>query len=320
VSSKHSPTPTTPPGSDRSTDLALLLMTVIWGVNFAIVKGAMAWIPPLGFNALRFPIAAVAVYGVLRWKGPIPLPERRHLPLVFLLGLLGNGIYQIFFVVGLDWTRAGNTSLLLATTPAWTVLLSAWTGEGTLTLKGLLGVGLTLAGVGLLVLGSGSEVGLGTGTALWGDLMVLSAALLWAIYTVGSRGLILRYGSLPVTAWTLWVGTVILMLIGIPDLVRLSWASVPLVTGWGAVFFAGAFAVALSYVIWYHGVQRLGSTRTATFSNAVPVVALLTAWVVLDEVPTALQWLGAAIVLAGVVLTRFAGSTPGTQRGSPRSP
>lgn len=304
--------PSTP--RDWTTDLGLLVMTVVWGVNFAIVKGAMAWIPPLGFNALRFPIAAIAVYGVLRWRGPIPLPDRRDLPRIFLLGLLGNGIYQIFFVVGLDWTRAGNTSLLLATTPAWTVLLSAWTGEGRISPKGGLGVLLTLGGVALLVLGSETEIGLSSGMALWGDLMVLGAALLWAIYTVGSRGLLLRYGSLPVTAWTLWVGTLILVVIGVPDLWSLSWGAVPLVAGWGAVFFAGAFAVALSYMIWYRGVQRLGSTRTATYSNAVPVVALVTAWWLLGELPTPLQWIGAAIVLAGVLLTRLSGGVPETRK------
>jgi len=273
-------------------------------------------VPPLGFNALRFPVAALAVYAFLRWRGPIPLPQRKDWLAIFVLGLLGNGIYQVFFVVGLDWTRAGNTSLLLATTPAWTVLLSAWTGEGILSLKGLMGVFLTLGGVVLLVLGGGDAVGLSVGKALWGDMMALGAALLWAIYTVGSRGLILRYGSLPVTAWTLWVGTLILVLIGVPDLLVLAWGEVPLIAGWGAVFFAGAFAVALSYVIWYRGVQRLGSTRTATYSNAVPVVALITAWLLLGEIPSGLQWLGAGIVLAGVVLTRLAGTVPETQRQS----
>ncbi len=295
-----------PRPADRATDLGLVVLTLIWGVNFAVVKGALDFVPAMAFNGLRFPLASLTVYLILRARGPLAMPERRDWLRIAMLGIGGNGIYQLLFIHGLDRTTAGNTALLLATVPVWTALLAAVLREGNLDRWVVGGIGATLAGMFLVVTGGSAEVGLG-GATLAGDLMAAAAAILWAVYTVGSRGLILRYGSVPVTAWTLWSGSVVLVLLGVPEMAALDWRAVPLVAGWGAVVFAGVLALGLSYVLWYRGVHRLGSARTATYSNLVPVVALLTAWALLGEVPSALQWLGAAVIISGIVLARVGG-------------
>jgi drug/metabolite transporter (DMT)-like permease len=301
--------PATPRGPDLRTDVGLVVLTLVWGVNFAVVKGALVDIPAMAFNALRFPLASLTVYLILRARGPLPSFERKDLGRILFLGLAGNGMYQILFLHGLDRTTAGNTALMLATVPVWVALLSALVREGTLDRFVVGGILATLSGMVLVIVGGGGTLNLG-GSTLAGDLMAAGAAFLWATYTVGSRGLILRYGSVPVTAWTLWAGSIVLVILGVPDLARLDWGAVPLVAGWGAVVFAGVLALGLSYVLWYRGVHRLGSARTAAYSNLVPVVALLTAWGLLGEVPSALQWGGAAVILGGVVLARFGGRTP----------
>jgi drug/metabolite transporter (DMT)-like permease len=295
--------------SDRGTDLGLVFLTLVWGVNFAVVKGALEHIPAMAFNGLRFPLASLTVYLILRSRGPLPIPERKDWLRLALLGIAGNGVYQLLFIQGLDRTTAGNTALLLATVPVWTAVLSAVLREGTLDRWVLGGIGTTLAGMVLVVTGGGARVGLGAAT-LTGDLLAAGAAFLWASYTVGSRGLILRYGSVPVTAWTLWSGSVVLVLLGLPELATLSWGAVPIVSGWGAVAFAGILALGLSYLLWYRGVHRLGSARTAAYSNLVPVVALLTAWALLGEVPSGLQWIGAVVIIGGIVLARVGGRVP----------
>jgi drug/metabolite transporter (DMT)-like permease len=294
----HAPQP-----SERNTDLGLVVLTLVWGLNFAVVKGALELIPALAFNALRFPIAALTVYLILRMQGPLTLPDRKDLPKLALLGIGGNGIYQLLFIHGLDRTSAGNSALILATVPVWTLLLSAAAGEARLDRRILLGITTTLLGMGFVVLGGEAQVGF-QGTTLPGDLMILGSALLWALYTVGSRGLILRYGSVPVTAWTLWAGTLPLVLLGVPELRVLDWGEIPVLAGWGAVVFAGVLALGLSYVLWYRGVHRLGSARTAVYSNLVPVVAVLSAWPLLGEIPGPLQWVGMGVIGFGIILTR----------------
>jgi drug/metabolite transporter (DMT)-like permease len=235
-----------------------------------------------------------------------PLPAREDWRRVIGLGLLGNVAYQLCFVFGIDWTFAGNASLLLATTPAWTLLLSAAAGHEPPTRRAALGVFATLAGMTLVVLGRGDAVGLSS-TTLRGDLLMIVAAVLWSGYTVGGRSPIARYGPLRMTAWTLWVGTPVLVILGIPSLARTDLGALSAGT-WAGVVYAGLLSIGLAYLLWYRGVQKLGNNRTAVYSNLVPVAALATAWLWLGEKPTALQLLGAAVILTGLTAARTAQS------------
>jgi len=72
----------------------------------------------------------------------------------------------------------------------------------------------------------------------------------------------------------MWIGTVVLVLISTPALLAQEWSTVS-VGAWAGVVFSGALSIALAYIIWYYGVRHLGSSRTAVYSNTVPLVALL---------------------------------------------
>jgi drug/metabolite transporter (DMT)-like permease len=76
------------------------------------------------------------------------------------------------------------------------------------------------------------------------------------------------------------------------------------------VAYAGILAIGLAYFLWYRGVQRIGNSRTAAYSNLTPVVALAVAWAWLGEAPGILQILGAGVVLGGLSLTRLGGERP----------
>jgi drug/metabolite transporter (DMT)-like permease len=289
-----------------TTDLGLIALAVIWGVNFSVVKVVLAEIGPLAFNALRFPLAALALWLVLRRTPGAAMPDLPDVPRVIALGLLGNVIYQLCFIIGIDRTLAGNASLLLSTTPVWTVLLSAavgherpsrWVGAGVLG---------TLLGMLLVVTGSDEPISLGS-TTIHGDLLMVSASIVWAVYTVGGRNPVARYGALRMTAWTLWIGTPCLVLIGLPSLLTTELRSVS-VGAWLGVVYAGVLSIGLAYLLWNRGVERLGNTRTAVYSNLVPIAALLTAWLWLREVPTGVQILGAIVILGGLTLARLAQS------------
>ncbi len=297
--------PATPPIPEDSPDLGLLLMALIWGVNFPVIKATLPEIPPLAFNALRFPMATLTVLLLLKYRGPIPWPGREDWPRVCALGVLGNVVYQGFFIFGIDATLAGNASILLATTPVWVLAFSTLRGHERPGVQVWIGILATLAGMGLVVLGGGLRIGVG-GSTLGGDLLVVGAAVTWSAYTVGSRGMVRKYGSLPVTAWTLWIGSLGLVIFGAPSLLRTDVSEIP-PTAWLAVGYSGVLAIGLAYILWYRGVQRIGNSRTAVYSNLTPIIALLVAWVWLGEVPGILQIAGAAVVLVGLSLARLGG-------------
>ena len=282
--------------------VALLFMVTIWAVNFSVAKIALRHLSPLAFNGLRFPLACAALYVLLRLSGPIPAPARKDYKRVIVLGLLGNLVYQQFFIFGLDQTRAGTASLLLAGTPLITALLSANLGHERIRPRVWIGVCCTLIGIFLVVL-FGARSGDDSRGTLLGALLLMSASASWAVYTVGSRGLVQRYGPVPVTAWTLWIGSVGVLLVGLPDLARAQLQRLsPAI--WLAVLYAGVLSIGVAYLIWYNGVRELGNTRTATYSNLVPAVTLLVAWLWLNEIPSVGQLAGAATIIGGVTLAQ----------------
>ncbi|HEX2094703.1 MAG TPA: DMT family transporter [Longimicrobiaceae bacterium] len=287
------------------TETALSVMVFVWGVNFAVVKRALETFDPLAFNALRYPIASAFVYVVLRAQGPLALPERRDLPRILVLGVLGNVVYQMAFILGLDRTLAGHASLMLALTPVFTAFLSAVMGHERPGGRTWGGAVLAVGGIAL-VTGSATTFE-ASGRVLAGNLILLGASLAWALYTVGARPVVQKYGSVRTTAWTLWVGSVGLVLLGVPSVAAQDWGAVG-AEAWGGLLFSAILSIGLAYLIWYRGVERIGNTRTSIFSNLTPVVAMAFGALWLGERPGVLALVGAMLTLGGVLFVR---SDPG---------
>lgn len=283
-------------------DLALVGVCLIWGINFSVIKLSLVYFDPLAFNAVRFPMAALVLIGMLKVKGPIPMPRREHYSRIILLGILGNVVYQLLFIYGIDKTLAGNSSLILATVPVWTLLLSTTLNKERHDIGVWSGIIITLVGIFFVVSGSGTNLSLG-GNLPVGDLLVLLSAITWALYTVGSQNLTREYGALPVTAWTLCIATPGLILAGSKSLWYMDLGKVPLLS-WIGVAYAGIMALAIAYYFWNYSLEKIGAPRTAAFSNLVPVVALSTALVLLKEIPSISQLIGTGIILIGLWITR----------------
>ncbi len=291
-----------PARSDSRITFRLWLLVLIWAANFSVVKAALADFRPLAFNALRFLLASGVLVAFQRASGRSLRFERRHWPALLALGLLGNTVYQVLFIIGLDWTLAGNASLLLGVAPVFVMLFSARVRHEDPSRQAWAGVALSFAGIALVVLGGARAVRFGADT--WrGDATMLVAAIAWSGYTVGSSGLVRRYGALPVTAATLWIGAAGLLLVSLPSLAAQRWASVR-PGSWLGLLFSGCLSIAVAYLLWYDSVERVGSSRTAVYSNTVPVAGLLIAWITLGERPTWLHLAGTVAILGGVVLVR----------------
>ncbi len=294
------PAPGAKPTRFTSTDALLALAVLFWGINFIVVKAALAELHPFALNAVRFVLASAIVAFVARWRGA-PTPPRDTWPRLIALGILGNFIYQLGFIEGVAHTRAGNAALIMAAVPVQTAVLSHLKGLERLRLRDALGLLVSTAGIAVIVLGSGQDVGFGA--TVTGDLLMLAATVCWTLYTLGVKPLADRLGPTITTAWTVVAGSVPLVLLGIPFAVRQDWGRVSL-GAWGATAYSGVFSLAVAYFLWYRGVARLGPGRTAMYSNFTPVVAVLFAWPALGETPTVWQIFGAAGIFTGIWLTR----------------
>jgi drug/metabolite transporter (DMT)-like permease len=283
----------------------LLLLTIFfWGVNFSVVKFALAEIPPLAFNGVRFMVASATMFFLARATGHRFNFERRHLVYLIGLGLLGNTAYQLFFILGVADTTADNASLILATVPAWVALIGTLAGTEKVEPKGWVGVIIALAGIVLIILGSDRQAQFEFGGAtLRGDILILLATLCWSGYTLLTRPMMRYYSSAAVTSFSTLMGTIPLVLLAIPSFTVLQWSNIS-APAWLALAFSGVFGIALAYFFWNNGVSQIGSARTALYSNLTPPIALFTAWLWLGETLTAQQWGGALLALIGVILAR----------------
>ena len=303
----RSPSPSTTARPPVSPDLAILVLVLIWGTNFSVVKVALRDFSPLAFNALRFVLASTILFVVLRPTRATLNVDRRDIPTFIGLGLLGNVLYQVLFIYGVDWTLAGNAALMLATVPIFVSLFSTLLRHEKIGPAGWAGVLLSVAGIGLVVWGGVRGLQFGAET-LRGDITMLASAVAWSAYTVGAAPLLKKYGPLKATAGTMWIGTIVLVTISTPALLAQDWSAVSTVA-WAGLAFSGALSIALAYIIWYYGVRHLGSSRTAVYSNTVPLVALLVAWATLGETPTWTQLVGAGAIVGGVLLSKLGSAT-----------
>jgi len=292
------------PGATQShigTDLLVLLMAVIWGVNYISVKFATEQMPPLAFNGMRVTIAAfvlVLVSLVMRrgW------PDRRTTIALLVLGALGNGLYQVFFIEGIARTQAGAAALVLAASPAFIAIIGQMRGVERVTRLRVAGIVASLVGMALVVFGT-ERVTPRAPITLKGNLLVLTACLCWSFYTVLLKPYTERVDGVRLSTLTMVGGAAPLLLLTGPTIARTPWHALSPLT-WSALLYSSIVALVIGYFFWYRGVKILGPTRTAMYSNLQPAVALIAAWPMLGEVPTPLQIVGAVAIMAGVLLTR----------------
>ena len=288
------------------TDAGLVLMATIWGVNYSVVKTGLQAMTPLSFTAVRMVSAAAVLFLIARvvkntW------PSRRDTMHLLVLGLIGNGVYQLLFISGMARTRAGVAALIVAAGPAWIAIMSRLLGRERVSRLGWAGIVLQLIGV-LCVVGStqGFE---GGDQGLIGAMLISGGSIIWALYSVLLQPYTLRMNALPLSAITLASGALMMAVAGAPDMLRLDWGGVS-VAGWGAVAYSSLGAMVIGYMLFYQGVRVLGPTKTAMYGNLQPIIAIAVAWAVLHETPTGWQLLGAGFVMAGLLVSRTAKVRP----------
>ncbi len=280
-------------------DLAILSVVVIWGTNYTVVKEALGSFPPLAFMALRFGLAAVAMGALmLAVEGWTPLPRATLWKLVGL-GVVGNTVYQLCFMLGLSHTSAANSGMLSAVTPVLVAVIGAVLGVERLSRPIVTGLVLGVTGMVLIVGVRGPDM---TAETRLGDLLILGGSVCWAIYTVGIRT-VTGVSALRVTGITMMTGAPGVVLLGLPAIAALDTAPIGALA-WSGLVYSALVPLVLSYFIWSRSVQVVGTNRTALYNTGIPVVAALTAWAVRGEQPAGAQVAGAALIITGVLFSR----------------
>ena len=277
----------------------LALVAVIWGSTFIAGRVVAADMTAPTAALWRFVIATATLLVMVQVleRGLPRLSPTKWMTFV-LLGAIGVAGYALCFMYGLQTVTASRASLIVALTPAATLIGGALFLHEPLTRPRVLGIALALLGVAV-DLGNGNPLRLFTGPIGMGELTMFGCVLAWSTYTLlGRREL--GEGMSPLAATTLaaLTGTAILALwcavtgdLKVPD---------PAWKPWLALVFMGVLGTAVAYLWFYDGVKVIGPARTAVFINLVPVVAITLGVLLLGEKLQASMVVGASLVVTGV--------------------
>lgn len=274
---------------------------VVWASAFTAISVVVG--PKGGFGAgqvalLRFLVAS-ATMGVVAVVTRMRMPKRADLPRIALAAVFGITIYHLCFTFGETRVSAGAASLIIASGPIWTALMAIAFLREKLNGWGWAGVALAFSGVAAISLGEGGGFRLEPMA-----LLVLGASISTAIYFVLSKRPLRTYTSLEFTSYTIWLGT-IPMLVFLPGLLK-QLPAAPVSSIWTVVYL-GVFPGALAYFLWGYALARMPASTTASFLYATPVLATFMAWVWQHTVPSPVTLVGGALALVGVVLVQTKG-------------
>jgi len=283
--------------STASAHGALLAVVVVWASAFSIIKVLLDH----GFAGedialLRYLVAAPG-FAFLLWRvGGLPGLTRRD---GFRLAAVGVCVvvgYHVSLNVGTKYTTAGTAALVVALSPALTLLLAVGLGLERWSLRRAAGLAVAFAGVAIVVLlGAGGELSFANAR---GPVIVLAAPIAFALYNVLLKPLLGRYDLLALTAATSLVGTVFLLPFArggtIDSITGVSLEDAAL------VLYLGVVSTFLGYIGWNIGLRGLGATRAVSYTYLISPLAVLMGAVLLGELVTAWLAVGGTLVLGGV--------------------
>jgi drug/metabolite transporter (DMT)-like permease len=264
-----------------------IAMIVVWGANFSVQKYVFTAMSPGGFLFARYLIMPTCALLLLLGLGGGKLPHTVHVGMV---------------TYGIHWSTAFSSSLILALGPVSTLLILRWKRVEVLTRAQIFAVAMSCAGVIVFL---SDKLLAGRWRATGGDLTLLIASTFFSYYTVMSKPLIVRLGSLPVMAWATLLGSAPLVLISAPIAAGVEWRALP-GSVWAGMLWASLVSAFLGWLVWGWVNAVRGVARSAPLMYLMPPVAGLVAWLTTDERFTTTKLVGAAIALGGVALAQFA--------------
>lgn len=271
--------------------LAVFFTILFWGTSFTGIRIALDSFSPGPLAMLRFSIASAVLWSVAAFA-PVARPQLRDLPRLAGLGFIGITTYHVCLNFGQLTVAPGTTALLIQTAPVFTAVFAHLAGIDRLRWATVWGILVALLGTAILVVGQGRDV-----EFTLAAFAILTSAICTATYFLFQRDLATRYGVRSVTTWTLTFGTLPLLVFAPGALAEWPEATPRAI---GALVYIGVFPAAIAYLMWNWAIHQLGASRTMMFLYLSPVVAMLSQWWLIGELPSSLAIAGGLVTIAGV--------------------
>ena len=284
----------------RPTSVEVMLLSAIglWALNLTVSRYILTHgFQPLAYSTLRYGLASLVFIVIVLVTERSLRIARRDLGLV-LAAAVALWVNQIGFVYALKSTSASVIALIMAATPIFAAMIGLAFGMEVLPRRFWMGAALSFAGVALVALGAGGEIGSDAAGITFG----LIAAATWAVYSILITPLMARYSPSRISAAVLplsWVG---IALVGLPQTRSQDWS-----LGWEVwvlLLFATLGPLVVTNILWFHSLDRIGASRATLATNLQPFAAAICAVVLLGETVDVVQILGGLLIGVGILAAR----------------
>jgi drug/metabolite transporter (DMT)-like permease len=281
----------------RPVDLMLLGTVLLWALNSTVTRYVLTH----GFHPLAYATTRYAAATVLFWaftyarEGTFRILRRdwRYVAIAAAM-IFGN---QLCFVYAVDKTSASTVTLFLATTPIFIGLVANVIGLERMGSGFWIATAVSIVGVAFVASGSGGFSG-----HLFGDLLAISTALTWGMYSVAITPLMRRYSPFRVSSLVLACGWVPIAIVGIPQTTTESFHISAQM--WVSFGFAVLGPLFLTNILWFTAISRVGPSRASLFSNLQPAFGVVFAILLLGERLSKWEIVGGVLILAAVLVER----------------
>ena len=274
--------------------LALLAITLMWGINWPMMKFSLREMTPLYFRALTMSGGALGLFLFYRSRGLRMLPRGVEWRAVITLGLPNVLGWHTASILGVKELASGRAAILGFTMPIWTVLLGTLFLGEKLTVRIGIAVLAVAAAIGLLI---SNELGALAGRPI-GIVWMELAALLWAIGTLMMRRARLTLPFETLTVWMLILTSLCLWLLAFVMEPWPQWRfSVPM---WGSLVYGAFINYGFAQIIWFGMARNLPPATSAMSIMAVPLIGTLAATLILGESPHWEDYVAMVCVMAAI--------------------
>lgn len=275
--------------------LALCAVQIMFASLATAGKIVLRQLPPFAAVSFRTPMAALVLFTLYLFN--YEKVDRRDLPTLAVYALFGIVANQLIFISGLDRTTATNAVVIGSTIPVFTVGVALLLRREAATTAKLVGLAVAFGGALAIVGLDHFESG---GAHMLGNFLVVLNSLSFSIYLVISRGLLARYRTLTVIAWTFLFGAIGVLPFGARDLI----AHLPTLwpVTWATLIYVVLFPTVGTYFLNSYALKRAPSSLVAIYIYLQPVVGALIAGMVLHDELHASVLAGGVLIAVGIFL------------------
>lgn len=275
---------------------------ILWGSAFAGIRASLQGGYEAGHLVLvRYLISSVLFLLYAMWPGSkFKLPQKRDLVSIIILGWTGISLYHFALTFGIQTIPAGTAGMLIGSAPILTAIIAMIVLKERLTPLGWVGLGVGFTGIVFITLGSaGSSFSFSTGS-----LLLLMAAVATSLFFVFQKPLLTRYNPIELTAYFTWAGTLPFLIFspGLFTSIQNATMEAHLST-----LYVGIFPACIAYVTWATALSLGNASTVSSMMYLVPGIAILVAWIWLNELPSTLSLIGGIIAISGVLIVNILG-------------